>query len=280
MSENLLSDISFSSLELVPELLQGVSDAGFSSCTKIQAATLPLALAGHDVAGQAQTGTGKTAAYLVATFQHLLVHEPSPDRRANQPRAVILAPTRELAVQIHRDATVIGAHTGLRLGLVFGGTDYEKQQRLRYNVDTFDLGRMERLLKGVGNPHNKLEVVHIAGSKGKGSTATMLAKMLEANGYRVGLYTSPHVTTLHERIVVNSHMISNREIVRLVNRLHATIEKMIKKDDAPTFFEIMTSIAFLHFLDKDVDLVGTDDGQAPGDPLVTTDRNAGKGGFA
>ena len=137
---------------------------------------------------------------------------------------------------------------------LFDKTDYERQRRLRYNVTTFDLNRMEALLKGLGNPHKKIKTAHIAGTKGKGSTATMLAKMMEANGYSVGLYTSPHVTTLHERIVIDSDMISQKDMLSLINRTHGIIEKMSKKDDAPTFFEIMTALAFLHFADNNVDI--------------------------
>jgi len=140
------------------------------------------------------------------------------------------------------------------MGYLFSKTDYEKQRVLRYNVTTFDLGRMERLLKNLGNPHKKIETIHIAGTKGKGSTATMLARMIEANGYSVGLYTSPHVTTLHERIAVNGKMISEKAMLGLVNRIHSSIEKMGKKDDSPTFFEIMTALAFMYFADKEVSL--------------------------
>jgi ATP-dependent RNA helicase RhlB len=107
---------------------KGIADAGFTYCTPIQSKTLPIALAGRDVAGQAQTGTGKTAAYLIALYQYLLTHEPL-DRRETGPRALILAPTRELAVQIYNDATLLGAHLPFKLGLAFGGTDYEKQKR-------------------------------------------------------------------------------------------------------------------------------------------------------
>ncbi len=137
---------------------------------------------------------------------------------------------------------------------LFSVTDYERQQKLRYNVTTFDLERMNKLLKALGNPHKKTKSIHIAGTKGKGSTATMLARMIQANGYKVGLYTSPHVTSLHERIMVNAEMISRKEMLGLVNRLHPIIEKMSKKDDGPTFFEIMTAIAFLHFQDSEVDI--------------------------
>jgi len=97
-------------------------------CTPIQAETLPVALAGKDVAGQAQTGTGKTAAFLVAVYNHLLTHEADEHRKVNQPRALILAPTRELAIQIHSDARVIGRHTGLKPVLAYGGTGYEQQR--------------------------------------------------------------------------------------------------------------------------------------------------------
>ena len=137
---------------------------------------------------------------------------------------------------------------------LFGCTDYERQQKLRYNVTTFNLDRMEELLKGVGNPHKKIKTIHIAGTKGKGSTATMLARMIEANAYKVGLYTSPHVTTLHERIAINSKMITEKEMLGLVNRIHGPVEKLNKKDKAPTFFEILTTMAFMHFVDKKVDL--------------------------
>jgi len=136
---------------------------------------------------------------------------------------------------------------------LFAQTDYEKQTNLRYNVNTFSLKRMEKLLSLLGNPHKKVPTAHIAGTKGKGSTATMLAKMLEANGYKVGLYTSPHVVHLHERITINSEMISNNEMYRLLNRVHAPVEKMAK-DDPPTFFEVMTALAFLHFAETKVDI--------------------------
>jgi len=129
MSEHHLTDISFAGLNLPESLALGVRETGFEFCTPIQAEALPLALAGQDVAGQAQTGTGKTAAFLLAAFNHLL-RTPVGDRRANQPRAIMLAPTRELAVQIHKDAEVLGKHTGFRLGLVFGGTGYDSQRKM------------------------------------------------------------------------------------------------------------------------------------------------------
>ncbi|MES1195514.1 MAG: DEAD/DEAH box helicase, partial [Steroidobacter sp.] len=129
MAESHLTDLSFTSLHL-PEVLQkGLAEASFERCTPIQAQTLPHALAGLDVAGQAQTGTGKTVAFLVALYARLMREAVPAERKLNAPRAVVLAPTRELAVQIHSDAEPLGAHTGLRLGLAFGGIDFEKQKR-------------------------------------------------------------------------------------------------------------------------------------------------------
>jgi len=130
MSDEHLSSLSFQSLPLVASLMQGIVDAGFVYCTPIQAQTLPVALEGRDVAGQAQTGTGKTAAFLVALFQSLLTKPAPAGRHATSIRALVVAPTRELAVQIHKDAAELGKHTGLKLAVVFGGTDYEKQRQL------------------------------------------------------------------------------------------------------------------------------------------------------
>jgi ATP-dependent RNA helicase RhlB len=131
-----LSELRFDSLNLPATLSRGIAEAGFELCTPIQAQTLPSALAGRDVAGQAQTGTGKTAAFLVALFNSLLTRAASPTRPGTAPLALVLAPTRELAVQIHKDAEALGQFTGLTLGLAYGGTDYEKQRRtLEQGVD-------------------------------------------------------------------------------------------------------------------------------------------------
>ncbi|MCC6203234.1 MAG: DEAD/DEAH box helicase, partial [Gammaproteobacteria bacterium] len=128
MEGSLLSAVRFESLPLDPTLLDGLRDAGMTLCTRIQASTLPLLLEGKDVLGQAQTGTGKTAAFLLATGNYLLRNARQMNSSTTDPRAVILAPTRELAIQIHHDATILLRHTGLRLGLVYGGVDYEKQR--------------------------------------------------------------------------------------------------------------------------------------------------------
>ena len=130
MSDKPLTDVVFSSFDLHPALLAGLEAAGFTRCTPIQALTLPVALPGGDVAGQAQTGTGKTLAFLVAVMNRLLTRPALAERKPEDPRALILAPTRELAIQIHKDAVKFGSDLGLRFALVYGGVDYDKQREL------------------------------------------------------------------------------------------------------------------------------------------------------
>ena len=136
MPQQTLTDIFFESFDLHPSVLSGLHAAGFTRCTPIQALTLPLALIGRDVAGQAQTGTGKTVAFLVATLNRLLTRPALAERTATDPRAVIIAPTRELAIQIEKDFQAIGRNTGLKSALIYGGVDYDKQRdQLRGGVD-------------------------------------------------------------------------------------------------------------------------------------------------
>ena len=130
MTDSHLSELRFDTLELHESLHAGIRDVGFEFCTPIQALALPIALDQRDVAGQAQTGTGKTAAFLIAAYQRILnLPAAADDDGARQPRIFILAPTRELAVQIANDAEVLGKHTGFKIGLAFGGTGYEQQRR-------------------------------------------------------------------------------------------------------------------------------------------------------
>ena len=146
MSDKHLTDTRFDSFDLEEPILQGIREAGFEYCTPIQAESLPIALQGQDLAGQAQTGTGKTAAFLIATLHHLLTHPASEKRRPNQPRALILAPTRELAVQIYNDAQALTRHTEFTSAAVFGGTGYDKQRKqLEDGVDIL-IGTPGRLI--------------------------------------------------------------------------------------------------------------------------------------
>lgn len=143
MKKTHLTKIKFADLNLAPQVVTGLEAMGFEYCTSIQAKSLPVLLQGTDIAGQAQTGEGKTIAFLAATFHHLLQKE-APTH--NQPRALIMAPTRELAIQIHRDAIEISKATGLRLGVVYGGEGYESQRlELEQGVDIL-IGTCGRLI--------------------------------------------------------------------------------------------------------------------------------------
>src|SRR5687767_3839457 len=138
-----LTETLLASYDLPEEVRQGIADAGFVHATPIQAKTLPITLSGRDVAGQAQTGTGKTAAFLITIFTRLLRSSPK-ERRG--PRALVVAPTRELVVQIKNDAEVLGRHTGLTTLAVYGGFDYARQRdALRRKPDLL-VGTPGRLL--------------------------------------------------------------------------------------------------------------------------------------
>jgi ATP-dependent RNA helicase RhlB len=120
--------VDFESLNLPEPVMRGIREAGFVTATPIQEATLPLALRGKDVAGQSQTGTGKTAAFLISAFTRLLRESERPGRPANAPRVLVIAPTRELVVQIESDARLLGRFTPFRILSVYGGIDYAKQR--------------------------------------------------------------------------------------------------------------------------------------------------------
>lgn len=120
-----MKTIEFRQLKLDQSLLRILEEIGFKECTPVQAECLPLILKGHDIAGQAQTGTGKTAAFLLSTFHFLISSKPQENTNL---RAIIIAPTRELAIQIHKDAEIFNRYCNLQLGLVYGGIDYEKQR--------------------------------------------------------------------------------------------------------------------------------------------------------
>ena len=125
-----LTKTRFKDFDIDPRLIKGLDEAGYEFCTPIQAQSIPILLTGKDVAGEAQTGTGKTAAFMVACMNHLISNPAHEKHQKNQPRTLILAPTRELAIQIHKDAAAIGKYTDLKLGLSYGGTDYDKQRRM------------------------------------------------------------------------------------------------------------------------------------------------------
>ncbi|MFO7858135.1 MAG: DEAD/DEAH box helicase [Ectothiorhodospiraceae bacterium] len=144
MENDLTTDVTFKSLGLTQSLQDGLDEAGFTHCTPIQAATLPLALQGRDVAGQAQTGTGKSAAFLLATMHYLMETPVEEDKRG--PWAIMLAPTRELALQIHKDAEQLGRFTGLNCVAVYGGTGYDEQRRALQSETDIIIGTPGRII--------------------------------------------------------------------------------------------------------------------------------------
>jgi len=120
--------MNFRELDLPDAVQRAIDDLGFTELTAVQEAALPVALSGRDVAGQGRTGTGKTAAFLITILTHLLTRKPGKGRKGHHPRALIIAPTRELVGQIFRDAKVLSRYTDFKLHAVFGGIDYEKQR--------------------------------------------------------------------------------------------------------------------------------------------------------
>ncbi|WP_395340392.1 ATP-dependent RNA helicase RhlB [Ningiella sp. W23] len=155
-----LTNTLFSSLPIHPSVLKALEEAKLTQCTPIQDMSLPQLLSEKDVAGQAQTGTGKTIAFLVATF-HYLLNNPKETPK-NGPRAIIMAPTRELAVQIHNDAVLLSEHSGLSVGVVYGGEGYESQREtLNAGVDIL-IGTCGRIIDYYKQDVFTLENIQVA----------------------------------------------------------------------------------------------------------------------
>ena len=140
--------------------------------------------------------------------------------------------------------------SGLRW--LYDHADYERMRTVPYNARTFNLDRMRRLLEAMDNPHEQLKFVHIAGTKGKGSTCAMVSSMLEACGYAVGLFTSPHLIDVRERISINSQWIGQSDLTELLKQVQKHYAKI---EEQPSFFEIMTAAALRYFADQAVDIV-------------------------
>lgn len=120
----------------------------------------------------------------------------------------------------------------------------------------FGLGRISHLMGLLGNPHRHLRVIHIGGTNGKGSTAVMVAKVLEAAGYRVGLFTSPHIHSYTERYMINGEPISKEKFAELLTRIRPLLEQMVQDGhEHPTEFEVCTALAFLYFFEEKVDFL-------------------------
>ncbi|PXA68954.1 ATP-dependent RNA helicase RhlB [Vibrio sp. 11986-1-5] len=146
MKKTHITEQKFADFGLHPQVIEGLDKKGFEYCTPIQALALPVLLTGQDIAGQAQTGTGKTLAFLTATFNHLLTTPEAEGRQPNQPRAIIMAPTRELAIQIYNDAESLIASTGIKTALAYGGESYDKQlAKIQEGVDVL-IGTTGRII--------------------------------------------------------------------------------------------------------------------------------------
>jgi len=146
------------------------------------------------------------------------------------------------------------------LRFLFGRIDYERARNVPYRKREFKLERMRELLDRLDNPHRSLPIVHVAGTKGKGSTAVMVSAVLSAAGYRAGTFTSPHFDRIEERIAVDGQPCSAAELVELVARIRPAVEAMdgeVRPDDpdeiGPTYFEITTAMALLHFARRRVE---------------------------
>jgi len=139
------------------------------------------------------------------------------------------------------------------LDYLYSFIDYETM-RMPRDAAGYDLRRMEGLLKRLGNPHIKASTVHIAGTKGKGSVAAMIASVLEASGYTTGLYTSPHLIDIRERFRVGGQMIARDELVKLVDKLKPEVSKInrLAEYGRLTTFELLTALAFLFFERRNV----------------------------
>lgn len=167
--------------------------------------------------------------------------------------------------------------------------DLEYQEAKDYLVNltkfgmNFGLGRIEELLKRVGNPEERLRVVHIGGTNGKGSTTMMIAEILEDAGYRVGVFTSPHLHDYRERITINGEMIPKGEVTRLIRILRPHLEDLVQKGvEHPTEFEVNTAMALMYFANQKVDYVllevglgGAIDSTNVVTPLISVITNVG-----
>ena len=158
--------------------------------------------------------------------------------------------TRKSASGKVAPAAITNYTTALRW--LYSHVDYERMRIVPYNKRTFNLDRMRKLLSLLGNPHDEIRCVQVAGTKGKGSTCAMLASMLKACGYTTGLFTSPHLVDLRERIAIDGQIISYVDITDLFKSIAVGIKKL--SGDPPSFFEIMTAVALRYFADQAVDI--------------------------
>lgn len=180
-----------------------------------------------------------------------------PVRSNGRPRAVATVKSRKLQPFIEK-ASSSKTSTYARANRFLNTlSDYERQRIVRYTAQNFDLDRMRTLLRKLGNPHEQFRSVHIAGTKGKGSTCAMVAGMLRAGGYKVGVYTSPHMVDIRERIQVDGSMISHADFARLIRHIEPIVAH---SRPAPTYFDVLTAVAFKHFAEQKVQIAVVETG--------------------
>jgi dihydrofolate synthase/folylpolyglutamate synthase len=164
-----------------------------------------------------------------------------------------------MAISESLDSALSDRDAALRF--LYSRVDYERVQSFPYRTQELKLDRMRQLLHRLGNPHRDLPVVHVAGTKGKGSTAAMLAAVLTAAGYRTGLFTSPHLDRIEERLAIDGRICTPLELVELVRQVRPVVEAMDREGsgwpsaNSPTFFEITTAMALLSFANQKADAV-------------------------
>jgi len=190
--------------------MHAIADLGFQYCSPIQAQSLPHTLAGHDVVGKAQTGTGKTAAFLITIFEDLLNNQSESERFLGEPRALILAPTRELVMQIAEDAKGLGRYAGLSVHALVGGMDYHKQhEKLKAELVDIVVATPGRLIDFCSNHDVYLDRVEVLVIDEADRMLDMgfipqvrrLVRMTPNNDCRQTLFFSATLTTDVQRLV-------------------------------------------------------------------------------
>jgi dihydrofolate synthase/folylpolyglutamate synthase len=174
----------------------------------------------------------------------------SRNRHTNRPTRGVESSKAKLAPELKPAQS--GVNTFSRALRYLGSlSDYERLRIVRYTSQNFDLDRMRTLLRKLGNPQDQYKTVHVAGTKGKGSTCAMVAAMLQASGYKVGLYSSPHLVDVRERIQINGAMIPTADFARLVRLIEPIVAR---SKPTPTYFDVLTAIGFKYFAEQKVDI--------------------------